>query len=58
MIYSTPIPEVEYVRTFTHVAQVQLRSVLDPLSEQVDQLGRVPRFELSSKRGQLGAGTG
>jgi hypothetical protein len=40
-----PIPEVEYVRTFAHVAQVQLRSVLDALTEQVDKLGELPRLE-------------
>ncbi|MEQ4209990.1 DivIVA domain-containing protein [Actinopolymorpha sp. B17G11] len=40
-----PIPEVEYVRTFAHVAQVQLRSVLDALTEQVDKLGEVPRLD-------------
>jgi cell division initiation protein len=43
--YSTPIPEVEYVRTFARVAQVQLRSVLDALTEEVDKLGEVPRFD-------------
>jgi cell division initiation protein len=41
--YSTPIPELEYVRTFTQVAQVQLRSVLEALAEQVDRLDQVPR---------------
>jgi cell division septum initiation protein DivIVA len=30
--------EVEYVRTFAQVAQVQLRSVLEALAEQVDKL--------------------
>lgn len=43
--YSTPVPEVEYVRTFARVAQVQLRSVLDALTAEVDKLGEVPRFE-------------
>jgi len=43
--YTTPVPEVEYVRTFAKVAQVQLRSVLDALTEQVDRLGEVPRLE-------------
>ena len=42
--YSVPIPEVEYVRTFAKVAQVQLRSVLDALTEQVDKLGEVPEL--------------
>lgn len=43
--YSTPIPEVEYVRTFARVAQVQLRSVLEALTEQVDRLGEMPELE-------------
>lgn len=42
MDYSTPVPEIEYVRTFARVAQVQLRSVLDALTEQVEKLGEVP----------------
>jgi cell division initiation protein len=42
--YTTPVAEVEYVRTFARVAQVQLRSVLDALTEQVDKLGEVPRL--------------
>ena len=37
-----PVPEVEYVRTYARVAQVQLRAVLDALAEQVELLGRVP----------------
>ncbi len=43
--YTTPVPEVEYVRTFARVAQVQLRSVLDALAEQVDRLGDVPEVD-------------
>jgi cell division initiation protein len=43
--YTTPVPEVEYVRTFARVAQVQLRSVLDALAEQVDRLGEVPELD-------------
>ena len=39
---SSPAEEIEYVRTFARVAQVQLRSVLDALNEQVDKLGEVP----------------
>ena len=35
--------ELEYVRTFTQVAHVQLRSVLDALAEQVERLGHLPR---------------
>jgi DivIVA domain-containing protein len=34
--------ELEYVRTFTQVAHVQLRSVLDALAEQVERLGHLP----------------
>ncbi|MGH3703847.1 MAG: DivIVA domain-containing protein [Agromyces sp.] len=33
------MPEIEYVRTYAQVAQIQLRSVLDALTEQVDRLG-------------------
>ncbi|MCH6470306.1 DivIVA domain-containing protein [Sinomonas terrae] len=40
--YHTPIEEIEYVRTYTKVAQVQLRAVIDALAEQVDRLGDVP----------------
>lgn len=40
-----PMPEIEYVRTFARVAQVQLRSVLDALTQEVDKLGQLPRFE-------------
>jgi len=43
--YRTPIPEVEYVRTFAEVARVQLRSVLDALSEQVDRLDGLPQLD-------------
>ncbi|WP_112237000.1 DivIVA domain-containing protein [Kribbella monticola] len=35
--------ELEYVRTFTQVAHVQLRSVLDALAEQVERLGHFPQ---------------
>lgn len=37
-----PTAELEYVRTFTQVAHVQLRSVLDALAEQVERLGQMP----------------
>jgi len=43
--YDKPVPEVEYVRTYARVAQVQLRAVLDALTEQVEKLGEVPRME-------------
>jgi cell division initiation protein len=42
--YSVPVQEIEYVRTFAHIAQVQLRSVLDALAREVDRLGHVPRL--------------
>ncbi|MFW6600335.1 hypothetical protein ACQBAU_12735 [Propionibacteriaceae bacterium Y2011] len=51
--YDRPITEVEYVRTFAQVAQVQLRSVLDALTEQVDRLGTVP--DLAGTRAQPSA---
>lgn len=37
-----PVADLEYVRTFTRVAHVQLRSVLDALAEQVERLGKLP----------------
>ncbi|WP_157432101.1 DivIVA domain-containing protein [Agromyces italicus] len=37
------MPEIEYVRTYARVAQVQLRSVLEALAEQVDRLGALPQ---------------
>jgi DivIVA domain-containing protein len=40
--YTTPVQEIEYVRTYTKVAQVQLRAVIDALAEQVDRLGDLP----------------
>ena len=43
--YTHPVPEIEYVRTFAKVAQVQLRSVLDALTEQVDRLDDVPHLD-------------
>ena len=43
--YSLPVPQVEYVRTFARVAQVQLRSVLDALAEQVEKLSEVPDLD-------------
>lgn len=49
--YSRPVPEVEYVRTFARVAQVQLRSVLDALAEQVDRLGEVPQLDRTERAG-------
>jgi cell division septum initiation protein DivIVA len=40
--HGSVVPEIEYVRTYAQVAQIQLRSVLDALTEQVDRLGSVP----------------
>jgi hypothetical protein len=39
--YSVAVPEIEYVRTYARVAQVQLRSVLDALAQEVDKLGQI-----------------
>jgi cell division initiation protein len=47
--YTTPVPEIEYVRTFARVAQVQLRSVLEALADQVEQLGELPRLDRESR---------
>ena len=47
----SPVAEIEYVRTFAKVAQVQLRSVLEALTEQVDRLGSLP--DLESEQEQL-----
>jgi cell division initiation protein len=45
-VQSTEAEELErriaYLRTFTEVTQVQLRAVLDGLSDQVDKLGAIP----------------
>lgn len=40
-----PVANLEYVQTFTRVAHVQLRSVLDALAEQVDRLGKLPQVQ-------------
>lgn len=39
------VPEIEYVRTYARVAQVQLRSVLDALTHEVDKLGQIAQPE-------------
>jgi len=41
---SATAPEVEYARRFTRAAQVQLRTVLEALCDQVEQLGQVSRL--------------
>ncbi|MPZ95109.1 MAG: DivIVA domain-containing protein [Propionibacteriales bacterium] len=46
--YDTPVPEIEYVRTYARVARIQLRAVLDALNEQVDKLAEVPRLSEST----------
>jgi DivIVA domain-containing protein len=43
--YVVPVPDIEYVRTYTRIAQAQLRSVLDALSEQVDKLDDLPHLD-------------
>lgn len=45
-----PVPEVEYVRTYARVAQVQLRSVLEALTAEVDKLDRIPRAEAPARQ--------
>ncbi|MDH2442375.1 hypothetical protein QDR37_00275 [Amnibacterium sp. CER49] len=42
-LHGPAVPEIEYVRTYAHVAQIQLRSVLEALTEQVDRLGTLPQ---------------
>jgi len=44
--------DLEYVRTFTRVAHVQLRSVLDALAEQVERLGQLPQTQLEPEAGE------
>lgn len=48
--YSQSVPEIEYVRTFARVAQAQLRSVIDALSDEVEKLGEVPKLDRESRR--------
>lgn len=43
--YSASVPEIEYVRTYARVAQVQLRSVLDALTQEVDKLGQISQLD-------------
>ncbi|WP_127792235.1 DivIVA domain-containing protein [Agromyces sp. LHK192] len=54
-----PMPEIEYVRTYAQVAQIQLRSVLDALTEQVDRLGTLPQADpAAAPSTAAGAATG
>lgn len=46
--HPVPVQEIEYVRTFAQVAQVQLRSVLDALAREVDRLGALPGLQPGS----------
>lgn len=39
-----PIRDVEYIRMFTKVAQVQFQAVLDALNEHVNSLGELPEI--------------
>ncbi|CAM2831006.1 DivIVA domain-containing protein [Skermania piniformis] len=39
-----PVPEIEYVRTYTRIARLQLRSVVDALSAEIDKLADLPRL--------------
>jgi cell division initiation protein len=39
--HGVSLAEIEYVRTYARVAQVQLRSVLDALTQEVDKLGQI-----------------
>jgi cell division initiation protein len=43
--HNVSVPEIEYVRMYARVAQVQLRSVLDALTHEVDKLGQFSRVE-------------
>lgn len=49
-----PVADLEYVRTFTRVAHVQLRSVLDALAEQVERLGHLPQVPADATPGRRG----
>jgi cell division septum initiation protein DivIVA len=48
--------DIEYVRTFARVAQVQFRSVLEALSEQVDRLGQLPDASEVRRSGMYSGG--
>jgi DivIVA domain-containing protein len=54
--YATPVPEIEYVRTFARVAQAQLRSVVEALSDEVEKLSEVPRLDRESRNRWLDEG--
>ena len=48
--YTEPVQEIEYIRTFARVAQIQLRSVLDALTTEVEKLGQLPQFSATQPR--------
>lgn len=50
---SAASPEVDYVRTYARIAQVQLHAVLDALSEQVDRLGKLSEPDGPAELGDL-----
>lgn len=43
--YSTPISEVEHVRTVARAAQGELKSLLEALTDQVERLSQMPQLE-------------
>jgi hypothetical protein len=42
--YTQPIPEIEYVRTYTQIAHKQLQSVVEALAAEIDRLGDLPHL--------------
>jgi cell division septum initiation protein DivIVA len=46
--HSASMQEIEYVRTFAKVAQLQFRAVLEALNDQVDKLGEMPQIDAES----------
>jgi cell division septum initiation protein DivIVA len=54
--HSASMQEIEYVRTFAKVAQLQFRAVLEALNDQVDKLGEMPQIDAESVPPASGAG--
>jgi DivIVA domain-containing protein len=52
-----PIRDVEYIRMFTKVAQVQFQAVLDALNEHVNSLGELPEINRDLRFDQGSAGS-
>ena len=48
--YGVSLAEVEYVQTYARVAQVQLRSVLDALTREVEKLGQIAPLDESQSQ--------